>query len=73
LQQVFALKWRDCDWLNSTMFVRRAIVDGVVDDVKTKYSKAGLPLAAALADMMLQWRSQSKFQAKQDYTCNATQ
>jgi integrase len=49
------------------MFVRRAIVDGVVDDVKTKYSKAGLPLDPALAQMMLRWRSQSKFRANDDW------
>lgn len=65
--ELFALKWCDFDWLNSTMFVKRAIVDGVVDDVKTKYSKAGLPLDPALAQMMLRWRAQSKFRANDDW------
>lgn len=65
--ELFALKWCDFDWLNSTMFVRRAIVDGVVDDVKTKYSKAGLPLDPALAQVMLGWRSQSKFRKNDDW------
>jgi integrase len=54
--ELFALKWSDFDWANSTMFVQRAIVDGVVDDVKTKYSKAGLPLDPALAALMLRWK-----------------
>ena len=49
------------------MFVQRAIVDGVVDDVKTKYSKAGLPLDPALAEMLIRLREQSKFQSDEDW------
>jgi integrase len=65
--ELFALKWGDFDWENSTMFVQRAIVDGVVDEVKTKYSKAGLPLDPALAKMLLHWKAQSKFQRDEDW------
>lgn len=39
--ELFALRWCDFDFELSIMFLRRAIVDGVVDDVKTHYSKAG--------------------------------
>jgi len=49
------------------MFVKRAIVDGVVDDVKTRYSKAGRPLDPALADMMLVLRAESRFQSDGDW------
>jgi integrase len=49
------------------MFVKRAIVDGVVDDVKTKYSKAGLPLDPALAGLMLRWKAQSDFTRDEDW------
>src|SRR5438876_9709985 len=35
--EVFALKWLDFNWDQLTVLVRRAIVDGVVGDVKTKY------------------------------------
>jgi integrase len=65
--ELFALKWSDFDWANSTMFVQRAIVDGVVDDVKTKYSKAGLPLDPALAAFMLRWKAQSNFMRDEDW------
>jgi integrase len=65
--ELFALKWSDFDWANSTMFVKRAIVDGVVDDVKTKYSKAGLPLDPALAGLMLRWKAQSDFTRDEDW------
>jgi integrase len=34
--ELLALQWSDVDWANLTLLVRRAIVDGVVDDVKTK-------------------------------------
>src|ERR1700756_4354330 len=65
--ELFALKWSDFDWANSTMFVKRAIVDGVVDEVKTKYSKAGLPLHPSLADMLRRWKAQSKFKQDEDW------
>ena len=65
--ELFALKWGDFDWANSTMFVRRAIVDGVVDEVKTKYSKAGLPLDPALAAVMLRWKAHAKFTDDEDW------
>jgi integrase len=65
--ELFALKWSDFDWANSTMFVRRAVVDGVVDEVKTKYSKAGLPLNRTLAEMLLRWKKRSKFQSEEDW------
>ena len=64
--ELFALKWGDLDWENSTMSVQRAVVDGVVDEVKTKYSKAGLPLDPALAEMLLHWKAQSKFESDED-------
>ena len=65
--ELFALKWSDFDWANSTMFVRRAIVNGVVDEVKTKYSKAGLPLSPSLAEMLLHLKAQSKFNKDDDW------
>jgi Phage integrase family len=64
---VFTEEWGDFDWANSTMFVKRAIVDGVVDEVKTKYSKAGLPLHQSLAEMLLRWKAQSKLQRDEDW------
>src|SRR5690348_15393054 len=48
--ELFALKWRDVLWDDLTLLVRRAIVTGIVSDVKTKYSCAGMPLDPGLAD-----------------------
>jgi len=65
--ELFALQWRDLDWENLTLLVRRAIVDGVVDDVKTRYSKSGLPLDAALAELLLNWRRSATFIQPEDW------
>lgn len=50
--ELFALKWLDFNWQQFTVLVRRAVVDGVVGDVKTKYSQSGLPLDPALAELL---------------------
>ncbi len=53
--ELFALKWSDILWDELTLLVRRAIVNGVVSDVKTKYSNAGIPLDPALAEVLRRW------------------
>lgn len=65
--ELFALKWMDCDWSGLTLRVRRAIVDGVVGDVKTKYSGSGLPLDPALAEVMFAWKRASEFSGESDW------
>jgi len=47
--------------------VRRGIVTGVVSDVKTKYSNAGIPLDPALADVLLNWRRKTRFKNPEDW------
>jgi integrase len=39
--ELFAFKWEDVNWDELTLSVCRAIVDGVVGDVKTKYCALG--------------------------------
>ena len=50
--ELFALKWCDVIWNDLVLLVRRAIVDGVVNDVKTKYSRAGMPLDPELQEAL---------------------
>jgi integrase len=38
-----------------------------VDEVKTKYSKAGLPVDPALPAMLVRWKAQSKFTDDEDW------
>jgi integrase len=65
--ELFALKWLDFDWEHLTVLVRRAIVDGVVGDVKTKYSQSGLPLDPALAEILFNWKRASRFAQEGDW------
>lgn len=65
--ELFALQWRDVLWEQRTLLVRRAIVTGVVSDVKTKYSNAGMPLDPALAEVLLRWREKTLFQGPEDW------
>jgi integrase len=65
--ELFALKWMDFDWSTLTVLVRRAIVDGVVGDVKTKYSCSGLPLDPALAEILFTWNRASEFSGEGDW------
>jgi integrase len=65
--ELFALKWLDVDWEKLTLLVRRAIVDGVVGDVKTKYSQSGLPLDPVLAEILFTWKRASEFGRETDW------
>ena len=65
--ELFALQWRDVLWEQRTLLVRRAIVTGVVSDVKTKYSNAGMPFDPALPEVLLRWREKSLFQGPEDW------
>jgi integrase len=71
--ELFALKWSDFDWDQLTVLVRRAIVDGVVGDVKTKYSRSGLPLDPALAEILFHWKRASQFAAESDWVFASAQ
>jgi integrase len=65
--ELFALKWLDFNWEQLTVLVRRAIVDGVVGEVKTKYSQSGLPLDPALAELLFAWKRRSDFREEADW------
>jgi integrase len=65
--KLVALKWSDFDWQNLSVYIRRAIVAGRVDDVKTEYSEAPLPLDPALAEVIFEWRRKIEFSADSDF------
>jgi integrase len=71
--ELFALKWSDFNWHQLTVLVQRAIVDGVVGDVKTKYSQSGLPLDPALADVLYGWKRASQFGRDHDWVFASSQ
>ncbi|MEY2413918.1 MAG: hypothetical protein QOD84_2524 [Acidobacteriaceae bacterium] len=49
------------------MLVRRAIVDGVAGEVKTKYSRDGMPLDPAIVEILLRWKAISDFASNDDW------
>jgi len=65
--ELFGLKWCDVLWDDLTLLVRRGIVTGVVSDVKTKYSNAGIPLDLALAEVLLRWQRTTLFKNPEDW------
>jgi len=65
--ELVALKWSDFDWQNLSVYIRRAIVSGRVDDVKTEYSEAPLPLDPALAEVIFEWRRKTEFSADSNF------
>jgi integrase len=65
--ELFALKWLDFDWERLMILMRRAIVDGVVGEVKTKYSQSGLPLDPVLAEILFTWKRTSEFGREADW------
>jgi integrase len=56
VSEILALQWRDINFGELTMRVTRAVVDGVVDEVKTEYSEDDLPLDPDLATALLSWK-----------------
>lgn len=65
--ELFALKWGDVIWDDLTLLVRRGIVDTVTSDVKTEYSRAGMPLDPALAEVLLNWQRTTEFAKPDDW------
>src|SRR5271157_5583887 len=56
VSEILALQWPDIDFTELTMRVTRAVVDGVVDEVKTEYSEDDLPLDPDLGTVLLTWK-----------------
>jgi integrase len=50
---ILAPQWPDINFTELTMRVTRAVVDGVVDEVKTEYSEDDLPLDPDLGTVLL--------------------
>jgi integrase len=65
--ELIGLQWRDLDWENLTLLVRRAVVASHVDQVKTRYSKKNLPLDPGLADILLSWHRQTRYSSQEDW------
>jgi integrase len=59
--ELAAMKWSDFDWQDLSVYIRRAIASGRLDEVTTEYSEAPLPLDPALAEVIFEWRRKVSF------------
>ena len=67
ISEALALKWADLDWFNGTVRVERAIVQQVVDGVKTDDSHKTLTVSTDLLNMLAAWKQTTQFSAPEDF------
>ena len=60
VSEALGLRWEDFDWQHTTVTIRRSAYRGAIDETKTTSSKAKLPLAPMLAELLVAWRAQSQ-------------
>jgi len=65
--EIAGLKWSDFDWTAQQVLIQRSVIANRVDAVKTKRSKARLPLDPALITVLEDWRKLSEFKADSDW------
>jgi len=57
--ELLGLKWQDISFNTLEIHLSRAIVDGVVGDMKTEASRKPLALDSALAEVLVDWRGRT--------------
>ena len=65
--ELAGLKWSDFDWQKQEVMIQRSVIAHRVDAVKTKRSKARLPLDPALIAVLESWRKIAEFKAESDW------
>jgi len=58
VSEILSLQWADIDFERLSMKVTRAVVRGIVDEVKTEYSHDELPLDSDFAEKLREWKQQ---------------
>jgi integrase len=67
MSELFALKWRDINFLTNEISVTRSIVFQVVGPCKTEASQKPIPLDPYLAEALLTWRQHARYRAPDDW------
>jgi len=67
ISEILGLQWGDFDFEAHTFMVQRSHVGGRVDAVKTEYSKDFVPLDPRLEELLLRWRSFSRYFKDEDW------
>ncbi len=67
MSELFALKWKDIDFVRTEMSVTRSIVNQVVGRCKTEASQKPVPLDARSAQALQDWFQQAKYSGPEDW------
>lgn len=66
-EEGFALKWRDIDWVQNQINIKRAWSKGAETKGKNKQALAPVPMHPVLAGFLRQWRQQSPYPKEEDW------
>ena len=67
VSELLGLKWKDISFDTLEIHLSRAIVDGVVGDMKTEASRKPLALDSALAEVLVDWRGRTPYNRDEDW------
>lgn len=67
VSELLGLKWLDISFNRLEIHVSRAIVDGVIGDMKTEASRKPLALDSALAEVLVEWRGRTPNARDEDW------
>jgi integrase len=67
VSELLALKWADVDFVAQEIHLRRAVVCQHIGALKTETSQKPVPLDAALAEVLLDWRGRCPYNQDTDY------
>ena len=67
VSELLGLKWKDISFDTLEFHLSRAIVDGVVGDMKTEASRKPLALDSALAEVLVDWRGRTPYSRDEDW------
>ena len=67
VSELLGLKWQDISLDTLEIHLSRAIVDGVVGDMKTEASRKPLALDSALAQVLVHWRGRTPYNGDEDW------
>ncbi len=67
VSELLGLKWKDISFDTLEIHLSRAIVDGVIGDMKTEASRKPLALDSALAEVLVAWRGRTPYNRDEDW------
>ena len=67
VSELLGLKWADVDFASGEICLARGVVRQHVGQMKTEASRKPVPLDAALADALIQWRGRCPYNQDADY------